>query len=246
MKLYSLNLFRTITIVGSSYLRAENIKKGVNIFNVTGTLDYAEYFTGTEGSMLSRWFMMISDSYEESGKGICKFITNGKSLGLSTDNVLRIAKYSDSNTNFCMRIPSYKDYRDIPSGYEFRIWAESPSHTTGINTMGFHMWYWKRYKFRTGSEPDNYPIGSLQNPGYIDSIVYHINRNTSGIHNEFKWTQGLLPDGKTVELSVRTVDVHAPFDLNSDSDYRFSGYVGISLINANWDLYITKITFHST
>lgn len=37
MKLYSLTLFRTITIVGSSTLTAGNIKKGVKIFNVTGT-----------------------------------------------------------------------------------------------------------------------------------------------------------------------------------------------------------------
>ena len=244
MELYSLNLLGTITIVGSSYLRAENIKKGVNIFNVTGTLDYAEYFTGTAGSMLSRWFIMRSSSHEESGKEICKFITNGKSLGLSTNNALCITKYSNSNSNFSMRIPSYKDYRDIPSGYEFRIWAESPSHTTGFSVMGLHMWYWKRYKFPSGSEPDTYSIGSFQKPRIIDSDTY-LNGNTSGIHNRFEWTQGILPDGKTVELSVRTIDVHKSFDSDPNSNYRFSGYVGVSVLMA-WDLYITKITFHST
>ena len=62
MKLYSLTLFRTITIVGSSNLKAANIKNGVTIFGVKGT------FTGWVDSTMSVsviWPTIVSPNYNQ-------------------------------------------------------------------------------------------------------------------------------------------------------------------------------------
>lgn len=231
----------SIIIVGSSYLKAENIKKGVKIFNVTGTLDYAEYFTGTAGSMLSRWFIVRGRSIDNDDDRMPKFITNGQSLGLPTNNALRI-KFSDFQTGFCIRIPNYTDYHDVPHGGEFKIWVVSPTSITSsymplidvrFNTI-------LRFASAYNTDLDSWAIGSIHVPNRGGSSTYKLNT---------KYSSGSISAKTTTELSNRSISSNG-FDA-VNNQYKFSGYaeIGISYNGSTGTyrdnfVYITKITYH--
>lgn len=231
----------TITIVGSSYLKAENIKKGVTIFNVAGTLDYAEYFTGTAGSMLSRWFIVRNSSIATDDDRIPKFITNGQSIGLSTNNALRI-KYSDFQSGFCMRVPDYDDYHDLPYGGEFKIWVSSPTAISSsympLITVRFNAI--RRYVSTYGYDLDNWGVGSINIYNAGGTSTYRLNTT---------YSSGSISAKTTKELSTRTISSNGFEAVNNQ--YKFSGYVEIGICNNGTSstyrdefVYITRITYH--
>ena len=224
--------------LGSSYLRAENIKKGVNIFNVTGTLDYAEYFTGTAGSMLSRWFISKSTYVSSSSDALPKFITNGKSIGLPVNNALRL-KYDSYGSDFSMRIPSYKDYRDLPTGGEFRIWVSSPSAISSLYMPLIQMRYYKIRRYgNVDMNLDDRDVGGIYTFSVSESSSYGLNTSYSA---------NSIPAGSTTQLSTRDIS-YSSFKAVNDR-HKFCGYVGLVVTytgsrNPNDYVYITKITYH--
>lgn len=242
-------MFRVIVIVGSSNLKAANIKKGVKIFNVTGT------WTG--------WVDSTVTLYNRSNK--FNSVHNMKYFGSKSGSVSIYPAFESVDGVWTVRLPMRKS----GSTYYGRLWFwfyDQIGKTPYIDTIEPWFWWldvrstydtiqtWKSLVVVEYPSTRRYSVSELQNL-YDESVGGSLSSGAPGFtgdkpavgqRNRLK-VQWYVPEeipkspGYSVKLTWSDVE-------NGDSDYIWTGQVKIFsswVLNVTSSkLYLDRINYH--